>query len=353
MDTVVITGGAGFVGSSLALGIRKRRPGTIVLVIDNLKRRGSELNLPRLREAGVKFIHGDIRNPEDFDIVGGADLIIECSAEPSVLAGYNGSPSYVINTNLTGTIACIEFARKCKAGLIFLSTSRVYPIATLNSLEYVEEDTRFVLLPDQPFPGASEHGIAENFPLTGTRSMYGATKLCSEMILHEFMQMYGLKGIINRCGVISGPWQMGKVDQGVIVHWVARHLYGGPLQYIGYGGYGKQVRDVLHVTDLLELILHQIEHLDELNGQTFNVGGSEINSISLQELTYFCQEITGKSIDIGRESADRPADVRIYITDNSKVTSATGWRPKKDIRTVVDDICRWLTLHSEDLNHII
>lgn len=134
---ILVTGGAGFVGSHLAIKFKKDHPKSRVLALDNLKRRGSELNIPRLKVAGVDFIHGDIRNKEDLEVVGPFDLLSECSAEPSVLAGYNESPAYVINTNLVGTINCLEMTRKSKADIIFLSTSRVYPIKTISNLEYI------------------------------------------------------------------------------------------------------------------------------------------------------------------------------------------------------------------------
>ncbi len=353
MENILITGGAGFVGASLALGLKRQYPQARVTALDNLKRRGSELNLPRLREAGISFVHGDIRNPEDLAEVGAADLLIECSAEPSVLAGFNGSPAYLIHTNLDGTINCLEAARKHQAAVLFLSTSRVYPVATINRLRRREEATRFVLEEEQPMPGASAHGIAEDFPLEGPRSLYGATKLCSEYILQEYIDMYGIQGVINRCGVLTGPWQMGKVDQGVVVLWVARHLFGGSLNYIGYGGLGKQVRDMLHVDDLLRLVLYQIEHLDALNGRTFNVGGGVDVSTSLLELTGLCQEATGRVIDIGGVAEERPADIPLYITDNTRVTQATGWRPEKGVGDIITEITAWIRAHEAALRPIL
>lgn len=144
MNRVLITGGAGFVGSYLGMGLKKQRPDWHIVAFDNLKRRGSELNITRLREAGLEFAHGDIRNPEDLEAVGKVDLILECSAEPSVLAGYDSSPQYLVNTNLTGTVNCLEVARRHGAAMLFLSTSRVYPVATINALSYKEEATRLI-----------------------------------------------------------------------------------------------------------------------------------------------------------------------------------------------------------------
>ena len=353
MATILVTGGAGFVGSHLALGLRRERAQDRVVALDNLRRRGSELNLSRLREGGVEFLHGDIRNPEDVDAAGPVDLIVECSAEPSVLAGYDASPRYVVDTNLNGTVNCLELARKHGAGIVFLSTSRVYPMAPLNAAAYVEEETRFSLCAEQTTPGLSERGISEAFPLEGVRSLYGTTKLCSELLLYEYLEMYNLRGVVNRCGVLTGPWQMGKVDQGVVALWAARHIYGGPLEYIGYGGRGKQVRDLLHVDDLLPLVLHQIDHLDALSGEVFNVGGGVDVSVSLCELTALCQEITGNTIDIGSESSNRPADIPIYITDHSRVTERTGWTPRHGVRATLEEICAWIQNNREILAPIL
>lgn len=350
---VLITGGAGFVGSCLALGLREARPEWQVTALDNLRRRGSELNLNRLRQAGVGFVHGDIRNAGDLEEAGAADLLLECSAEPSVLAGYAGSPRYVVDTNLGGTINCLEHARACGAAVIFLSTSRVYPIAALNRLAYKEGDTRFELEDAQPMPGASARGISEAFPLEGARSLYGATKLCSELVMQEYLEMYGLKGIINRCGILTGPWQMGKVDQGVVVLWAARHVFGGELTYVGYGGHGKQVRDMLHVDDLLRLLLHEIDHLEALSGSVFNVGGGNACSASLRELTELCREITGNTIPIRSEPRDRVADIPVYISDCSKVEQATGWQPRKTARDILVEVCRWLEDNREALRPVL
>lgn len=353
MKSIMVTGGAGFVGSSLAMGLKAAYGHTRVVALDNLRRRGSELNVPRLREGGVEFVHGDVRNTEDFDALPSVDLILECSAEPSVLAGYNEAPGYLVQTNLVGTLNCLEFARRTGAAIIFLSSSRVYPMTLVNELGFKETETRFALLDEQKIVGASAAGIAENFPLDGTRSLYGATKLSSELILNEYLEMYGLQGIVNRCGIIAGPWQMGKLDQGVAVLWASRHIYEQPLNYIGYGGQGKQVRDMVHIDDMLRLVLHQIEHLDDLSGETFNVGGGTCVSTSLMELTRLCAELTGNTLDIGSVPENRPADLRIYITDHSKLTERTGWHPDKGVRSIMEDIVAWIVDNRESLRPIL
>ncbi|MGK5092972.1 NAD-dependent epimerase/dehydratase family protein [Deltaproteobacteria bacterium TL4] len=341
MKTFLITGGAGFVGSSLAIALKQNYENIKVIALDNLKRRGSELSLNRFREHGVEFVHGDIRNPEDLAFAA-VDVLIECSAEPSVLAGYGESPAYLLNTNLLGTLHCLELARKTKAQFLFLSTSRVYPVKTLNELEYLELSTRFEWKRHQAIPGSSNQGITEQFPLNGARSLYGTTKLASELIIQEYVEMYGLEAIINRCGLLAGPWQMGKTDQGVITLWVAKHFFKKELAYIGYGGTGKQVRDVLHIEDLFSLVKLQLEHFSEWSGEIFNVGGGLRGSVSLRELTQLCEDWTQTKIPIKAIPENRPADLRLYITDHDYVSQKTGWKPQSLVTQVVQDIARWI-----------
>lgn len=350
---ILVTGGAGFVGSNLALWLKRQYSGANVIAFDNLKRRGSEANLPRLREGGVEFLHGDVRNAEDLSLdARHIDLILECSAEPSVLAGFGESPAYLLNTNLLGTINCMELARRSNADVIFLSTSRVYPIAALNALRLHEEATRFRLDPWQDVAGVTERGISERFPLEGARSMYGATKLCSELLIREYCEMYGVRAIVNRCGVLTGPWQMGKVDQGVFTLWVAMHYFERSLQYIGWGGHGKQVRDLLHIDDLADLLAIQLARFDDLHGQTYNVGGGVESSLSLLETTQLCQQITGKTIPVAAVDANRPADLALYITDSSRISGLTGWRPTRMPEQTLRSIYEWIVAEEAAVRHI-
>ena len=173
---VLVTGGIGFIGANLAIGLAERHPDWEVVALDNLRRRGSELNLPRLREAGVASSRRCARL-EDLLEVGEVDALLECSAEPSVLAGVDGSPDYVVQTNLVGAYNCLEVARRTGAQFVFLSTSRVYPVAGLEALAYPEGESRRELADEQGLPGVSAQGIAESFPLDGARTLYGATKL--------------------------------------------------------------------------------------------------------------------------------------------------------------------------------
>ena len=353
MKKILITGGMGFVGSNLAMSLKLKYPEYSIIAFDNLKRRGSEINLNRLKNCGVEFVHGDIRNRADFEEIGKVDCIIDAAAEPSVLAGIENSPVYLIDTNLNGTINTLYFASKHKSDFIFLSTSRVYPISKIEQINFSEKENRFDIAERQSLQGISLRGISEEFPLEGVRSYYGASKLASELFVNEFREFAGIKSVINRCGVISGPWQMGKVDQGVTVLWVARHFFKKQLSYIGYGGAGKQVLDVLHIDDLFDLVDWQIHNIEKINGETFNVGGGTDCNFSLKELTQMCQQVTGNSIEIKTVEETIEADIRIYITDNSKVTKFCKWTPQTPKHELIKDIYKLLRDNENQLRLIL
>lgn len=286
---VLVTGGAGFVGSNVAVALAERHPDWELVAFDNLRRRGSELNLPRLRETGVEFVHGDVRELSDLEAVQGIAALVECSAEPSVLAGLAGGLDYLARTNLMGAYNCLEVARSQDAHLVFLSTSRVYPVAALAALAFDETPTRLELADNQPLPGVGPAGISEEFPLGGACTPYGATKLAAELLIAEYAESFGLRAVIDRCGAIAGPWQMGKFDQGIV---------------------------------------------------TANVGGGPTCS-SLQEATELCQALTGRQLEVNTVGAGRPGDVPIYISDCSRLFGHTNWRPQRDPRAILVDTFAW------------
>lgn len=350
---VLITGGCGFVGSNLALKIRNDFPRSEILVLDNLKRRGSELNINRLSEFRIKFIHGDIRKSEDLNVTDHLDLIIDAAAEPSVLAGLNGGTEYLYETNLSGTFNILNLAAKKKAKLIFLSTSRIYPIKNILDSKINELETRFEFSDKSGVHGISSNGINEELNLTGARTIYGTTKLSSEFLIKEYEESFGIEAIVNRCGVISGPHQMGKVDQGFVVLWLARHYWKKDLSYIGFGGTGKQARDIIHIDDLADLISLQIKSFNTFSGETFNVGGGNEISSSLLEFTDICEEITGNKINFNKVRDNRPGDIPLYISDCSKLFNVTNWRPKKSIKALASDVFEWIHDNEKQLKPIL
>ena len=237
MMRVLITGGAGFIGFNLARSLRLNFPKTHIVALDNLRRRGSELNLKSMRRFGIEFVHGDVRVATDFwELPGNFDVIVDASAEPSAQAGCASSPQYVADTNVSGTLNCLNFARLRGSRFVFLSTSRVYAIRTLQEIRLRQTDFRFEIEDGQTIPGISREGISEDFPTASARSFYGTSKLSAEYFVQEFAVNYDVKPIILRCSVIAGPGQFGKVDQGVFMLWIANHYFRQPLQYTGFDG---------------------------------------------------------------------------------------------------------------------
>jgi CDP-paratose 2-epimerase len=350
---ILVTGGAGFIGSRVARCLSSTAPGAQVIAMDNLRRRGAELNLDALAAGHVAFCHGDVRVADDFPQPRTPlALIVDCSADPSVQAGVRGGSRFVVDTNLVGTVNCLELARQHRADLVFLSTSRVYPVEPLNEIAVEETPTRFALSERQVLKGVSTEGVSETFDLGGVRSLYGATKLASELLIAEYSALYGLRFVINRCGVVTGPGQFGKADQGVFALWMAKHFFGEAVTYQGWGGMGKQLRDLLHVNDLCDLLAAQLSQWDRVAGRTYNVGGGSAVSLSLRECTDLCREITGREVPIRSDLETSPLDVRAYVTDASRVTSDTGWRPRMSARETLRQIHLWLQDDADRLRQV-
>lgn len=343
MKNILITGGAGFAGSNIAVKLKTHFTDCNVTVIDNLYRKGSECNLPRLEKHSVRFIRGDVRNYEDLRKSGKIDFLIECSAEPSVLSGQGKDTDYLIQTNLNGAINCAEYCREHNAPMLFLSTSRVYPYKTLAAADVSETETRFELENNQAVSGLSREGVSEDFPMNGPRSLYGATKYAAEIMLEEYRDRFSIPVIINRCGVLSGPWQFGKSDQGIAAFWTAAHMNGKALKYIGFKGCGKQVRDFLHIDDLFELVKLQMKEPEKFSqAGVFNVGGGLKISASLKELTAICEKVTGGKIEISAEPELRYADIPVYITDNARINKFCQWSAQTGLEKIIQDIYEWI-----------
>ncbi len=346
---ILITGGAGFVGSSLALRLREARPEDRIVCMDNLHRKGSILNRKRLEDAGVAFVKKDVRDSTAFKMPR-FDLIIDAAAEPSVVAGKSGESGYVVNTNLTGTLNTLEAAKTWSSAMLFISTSRVFPLKYLRAINLEEGSSRFELSSVQDVPGVSLRGISEDFPLRGPRTLYGATKYAAEIMVEEYSRQFGLEALVDRCGVLAGPWQMGKVDQGVVALWVAAHHYNMPLSYIGYGG--KQVRDILHIDDFADLALTQLEDRSRWQGQVWNVGGGMAGSVSLIELTELAREATGKYVEIGSVPDVREGDVPLFFTDCTRISEEWNWWPSSTPAQIVADTAGWIKDNEDKLKTI-
>ena len=347
---VLITGGAGFVGSRLARRFRGDHPDAQVVAFDNLRRRGSETNVRRLVEMGVDFVHGDVRQADDLLALEGAfDVVVDAAAEPSVHAGLDGSPAYVIQTNLSGTLNLLELARRRGGAFVFLSTSRVYAIEALQGIALEDGPTRLEIAAEQSLRGISGAGIAEGFPVDGARSLYGASKLASELFVQEYAATYGLRAVINRCGVLSGAGQFGRSEQGVFALWVASHHFGLPLKYTGFGGRGHQVRDLLHPDDLYDLIVRQVSDIDRVSGEVFNIGGGIEGSVSMRELTDLCRARLEREVPMGSVLETSPVDVPLYVSDAQKAADRFGWTASRTPAHIVDEIAAWIADEEETL----
>src|SRR5580692_6736560 len=258
---ILITGICGFVGSHLAVALAAQIEHTEIIGIDNLLRPGSESNRAVLASAGVRFIHGDLRMRSDVDALPSCDWVIDAAANPSVVAGMDGRSSarQLGEHNLTSTMNVLEYCRERNAGLVLLSTSRVYSVRDLSALPVVERGGAFVLAPEQLLPdGVSPAGVSESFPVRQPISLYGATKLGSEIMALEYGSAFKFPVWVNRCGNLAGAGQFGTAEQGIFSYWIHAHARRDRLRYIGFGGHGYQVRDAFHPSDLAELIYRQM-----------------------------------------------------------------------------------------------
>ena len=328
---ILITGGCGFVGTNIAIFLKSKKHN--IYTLDNLSRKGSKYNLNTLKSKNITNYKLNVSNFKKVRQLPKFDLIIDCCAEAAVEISRKNIDR-VIDTNFIGTLSILKKAKQDKANIIFLSSSRVYPIKEINKIvnkKILKKNLKITKM------------INEQTRIIGPKTIYGVTKLSSEMLIEEFSYIFKLKYIINRCGVISGPLQFGKQDQGFVSLWIWRHLMNKNLSYIGYGGWGKQIRDVLHIDDLCKLINLQIKNLKSINNILFTVGGSKKSNTSLENLTKICEKITKNKIKIKRTPKTSIYDIPYFVTDNKKVTKTYKWKPQKNIFDIVNDTYNWLS----------
>jgi CDP-paratose 2-epimerase len=348
---LLVTGICGFVGSELCEALLGRIPGLAIVGIDNLSRRGSELNLARLKSLGCRVIHGDIRLPEDLNELPRVDWVLDCAAIPTVLAGLTGGTSQLVANNLTGTLHLLEKCRRDQTGLIILSSSRVYSIPALGAIPLRRTADRFEIDALLPFPnGLSAQGVGESFSTEAPVSLYGGTKLASERMALEYGYAFNLPIRINRCGVIAGPGQFGRIDQGVFSYWIYQWMQGKRLAYIGFGGEGLQVRDFLAPVDLADLVALQLQEPARDAPAIVNVGGGQDRSLSLRQLSAFCEMATSTSRQVESEPETRPYDIPYYVTDCRLVSRHWGWQPREPAVHTLEAIVRWARDHRDQLS---
>jgi CDP-paratose 2-epimerase len=341
---LLITGIAGFAGTRLAHAFLAAKSELEIWGIDNLSRRGSEHNLAGLEKVGCHVIHGDIRCPTDLEAMPQVDWVIDCAANPSVLAGLDGGAGSLVGHNLTGSLNLLEKCRRDSAGFILISTSRVYSIEALNELPLATAPTRFELNVGVP-DGAGPDGIREEFSTAAPVSLYGATKIASEVMALEYGHTFGLPIRINRCGVIAGAGQFGKIDQGIFSYWIHSYRERSPLKFIGYGGSGRQVRDCLHPHDLARIVLAQIDAGTGGGPPSIcNVSGGVENSMSLKELNSWCEDRFGQHA-VAAQPENRRLDVAWLVLDSSSAAKKWHWQPELPVCKILDEIADFAGAH--------
>jgi CDP-paratose 2-epimerase len=345
---VLITGICGFAGSSLAMELKRSLQDVELLGLDNLSRGGSEINRQPLRKLGIRLFHGDIRNPSDLEGLPEVEWVIDAAANPSVLAGVSGQTSsrQLMEHNLGGTLALLEFCKRSRAGLIMLSTSRVYSLEALSAIPVEVRNEAFTPGAAQSgVTGLSGAGVAESFPTDPPLSLYGAAKLASEVVIREYGLAFDFPVHINRCGVLAGAGQFGKPDQGIFSFWIHSYRWKRPLKYIGFGGSGHQVRDCLHPRDLAAVIVKQLASRDN-SGQVLNISGGTENSISLAQLSQWCSQRFGPHT-IGSDAIMRKYDVPWLVLDSAKARQKWNWKPSVPMESVFDEIAKHAEEHPD------
>ena len=353
---ILITGICGFVGSTIALALRRLRPDAKVSGIDNFYRPGSETNRLHLQKEGIQVWHKDIRCASDVDTLPDCDWIVDAAANPSVMAGVGGSGAssrQLMEHNLIGGINLLEYAKQRKAGFILLSSNRVYNIQALTQIPLKLVDSAFVFDDSKPAPaGVTERGLNEEFSTAPPVSLYGATKLASETLAFEYGQVFDFPVVVNRCGVLAGEAQFGVAEQGIYSFWIRSYATRRPMKYLGFDGTGLQVRDAVHPNDLAALVLLQMDQAKVSSGRIWNVGGGAANAMSLAQLSRWCAREFGEHT-VQPDGTPRKFDVPWMVMDNENVTKAFGWRPKVSLEQILSGIAEhhrrnpnWLELSS-------
>lgn len=345
---LLITGICGFVGFTLAKTLLEQRKDITILGMDNLIRRGSEANSRALKAMGIACLHGDIRNASDFENLPQVDYVIDAAANPSVLAGVDGKSSsrQLVEHNLLGTVNLLEYCKRCHAGFILLSTSRVYSILPLANLTTQIENNAFrpLLSADSKIQGLSDAGIDEEFSTSAPISLYGSTKLSSEVLALEYGETFGFPVWINRCGVLAGAGQFGKADQGIFAFWIHSWKEKRPLSYIGFDGLGHQVRDCLHPRDLVPLLLQQINESGNNKPRTLNLSGGIESATSLRQLSLWCEQRFGAH-PVNSNPQPRPFDLPWVVLDATRAHKHWNWQPQTPKETLFEEIATHAEAH--------
>lgn len=335
-NNLLITGGAGFIGMNAALYFAKQ--GWSITVFDNLSRRGTEFNVELLKQQipGIKIERGDVRTDTlRLGVLAEAsDAVLHLAAQVAVTTSVT-DPRTDFDCNALGTFNVLEAVRQSKRRpmLLYASTNKVY--GGLESCPVTERETRYA------FTGGRE-AVGEDQPLD-FHSPYGCSKGAADQYVRDYARIYGLQTVVFRQSCIYGPNQFGVEDQG----WVAWFLIAGLMKRpVTIYGNGKQVRDLLHVNDLLRAYELALAHPEKVSGQVYNLGGGASNTLSLLEFLDMMKNELALPLNPG--SADiRAGDQPIFISDNAKMLAATGWKPEVDVRSGITELAQWLRDHQE------
>lgn len=331
---VLITGGAGFIGTNVAT--RLIEEGNQVIIYDNFSREGVERNFHWLKErygAAVRMVEADVLDEERLSAaVSASTRIFHFAAQVAVTTSLD-DPMSDFATNAKGTLNLLEAVRKTgrTIPILYTSTNKVY--GDLSDLQLSAAFTRYHPASDQ----VAAKGIDENRHID-FHSPYGCSKGAAEQYVLDYSRTFGLQTVVFRMSCIYGPHQFGTEDQGWVAHFLLRAMRN---QAITLYGDGKQVRDILYVGDLVKAMLLAHEKIAQLSGQAFNIGGGPANSISLLELTDLIGRIRGKAVEV-RFAEWRMADQKYYVSDTSRFMAATGWKPGYSIQAGVEQLHDWL-----------
>jgi CDP-paratose 2-epimerase len=353
---ILITGVCGFVGSALAECLLERMSGISVAGIDNLMRPGAETNRSRTERLGVQFVHGDLRSASDISGLPACDWVIDAAANPSVLAGLSGAGSSrrLFEHNLAALDNVLEYCREHKAGLLLLSSSRVYSIPALAAIPLREVNQAFAVNPAASLPsGLTMDGIGVDFPTSSPVSLYGATKLASEIMALEYGAAFDFPVWVTRCGVLAGAGQFGTPDQGIFAFWLNAHLRRRPMRYIGFNGAGFQTRDAFHPRDLAALLAAQMRTTRSDGQRIYTAGGGPQNAMSLAQLTAWCDERFGPH----KPAADltpRMYDIPWVAMDNTAAARDFDWKIEMPLPSILEGIAQHANEHPDwlDVSHV-
>jgi CDP-paratose 2-epimerase len=332
---VLVTGGAGFIGTNLTAGLVE--DGARVVVLDNLARRGSEQNLRWLLETygdAIRFDLGDVRDGDAVrSALTGADRVFHLAAQVAVTTSLD-DPLDDFDVNLRGTVTLLEELRRLTEPpfLLFTSTNKVY--GRLPDLELVRDGDSW--LPADP--EIRVHGLSETRPLDFC-TPYGCSKGAADQYVLDYAKSYGIPSVVFRMSCIYGRHQHGNEDQGWVAHFAIRALEGKPITVYGDGA---QVRDLLFVEDLVDAMLLAHEHAGTIAGRAFNMGGGPDNRVSLKEVLHRIGNLRGDPPQLVYAN-ERTGDQRYYVADTRRFRAATGWRPAVSPEEGIDHLYHWLT----------